>query len=176
MNSNLLRLCLGITVAGAVAATTVVAAQGDSDDRSDGVSTRLSGYNEDPLALSTTARGSFSAKVDKGDQEIDYRLSYNRLEGTVQQAHLHFGGKAQSGGISVFLCSNLGNGPTGTQACPPSGTVRGTITPEDVIGPAAQGIAPEEFTELVKAIRADKVYVNVHSSLYPGGEIRGQLD
>ena len=33
-----------------------------------------------------------------------------------------------NGGISVFLCTNLGNGPAGTQACPQEGTVTGTFT------------------------------------------------
>jgi len=80
-----------------------------------------------------------------------------------------------AGGISVFLCSNLGNGPAGTQACPQSGTVTGTLRPVDVIGPDGQGIAPDEFAELVKALRAGVAYANVHSSVWPGGEIRGQL-
>ena len=60
------------------------------------------------------------------------------------------------------------------------GTTRGAIRAVDVIGPAtaptAQGIAPGEFAELLAAIRADTTYVNVHSSLYPGGEIRSQLE
>ena len=51
----------------------------------------------------------------------------------------------------------------------------GTITPADVIGPAGQGIAPGEFAEVVRAIRNGAVYANVHSTLRPGGEIRGQL-
>ena len=79
------------------------------------------------------------------------------------------------GGISVFLCSNLGNGPAGTQACPPSGTVTGTIRPVDVIGPSAQGIAAGEFDELVQALRDGFAYANVHSPSYQTGEIRGQL-
>ena len=81
-----------------------------------------------------------------------------------------------NGGISVFLCSNLGNGPAGTQACPPSGTVTGTIRPVDVIGPRRRkGSRAGEFAELVKALRAGVAYANVHSSVWPGGEIRGQL-
>ena len=129
------------------------------------------------LALSTTGTGEFQAKVDTSAQEIHYTLSYAALEGNVTQAHIHFGGRAQSGGISVFLCTNLGNGPAGTQACPAApATVSGTIRPADVIGPAAQGITAGQFNELVAAMRADSTYVNVHSSLYPGGEIRAQLD
>ena len=56
-----------------------------------------------------------------------------------------------------------------------SAGVTGTITPADIIGPAAQGIAPGEFAEVVRAIRNGAVYANVHSTLRPGGEIRGQL-
>ena len=91
-------------------------------------------------------------------------------------AHIHLGEKARSGGISVFLCTNLGNGPVGTQACPSApATITDTIVAADVIGPAGQGIAAGEYKEVLKAIKAETTYVNVHSSLYPGGEIRSQL-
>jgi len=78
-------------------------------------------------------------------------------------------------GFSVFLCSNLGNGPAGTPKCPQSGQVTGTITAAQVIGPEGQGISPGEFGELLRAIRAGVAYVNVHSDNFPAGEIRGQL-
>ncbi|MBA3245914.1 MAG: CHRD domain-containing protein, partial [Actinobacteria bacterium] len=45
----------------------------------------------------------------------------------------------------------------------------------NVIGPSSQGIAAGEFAELLAAIRAGKTYANVHTSLFPGGEIRAQL-
>ena len=138
---------------------------------------QLSGFNEDPLVLSTTGSGQFRAQINEQRQEITYRLSYTSLEGTVTQSHIHLGGSSQSGGISVFLCSNLGNGPAGTQACPPApATISGTITTADVIGPVGQGITAGQFAELVTAIRAHSTYVNIHSSLYPGGEIRSQLE
>ena len=36
-----------------------------------------------------------------------------------------------NGGISFFLCSNLGNGPAGTQACPAGpAELTGVITPD----------------------------------------------
>ncbi len=46
----------------------------------------------------------------------------------------------------------------------------------DVLGPAGQGIAAGEFNELLRAIRAGSTYVNVHTTGYPGGEIRAQID
>jgi hypothetical protein len=138
---------------------------------------QLSGFEETPLALSTTGSGQFRATISRGADEISYRLSYSGLEGDILQAHIHFGAPAQSGGISVFLCTNLGNGPAGTQLCPAApATVTGTIVPGDVIGPAGQGITAGEFDELVTAMRAGLTYANVHSTLYPAGEIRGQLD
>jgi hypothetical protein len=137
----------------------------------------LSGYNETPLALSSPGTGKFSARIDDQAQTISYTLTYSGLPTAAQQAHIHFGTRAQSGGISAFLCTNLGNGPAGTQACPATGgTITGTITPAQIIGPANQGIAAGEFNELVQAIRAGVAYVNVHTAQYPGGEIRAQLN
>jgi hypothetical protein len=87
-------------------------------------------------------------------------------------AHIHFGQKNVSGGVAAFLCGG-GSKPA---ACPArEGTVTGTIVAADVVGPSNQGIAAGEFAELVRAIRAGKTYANVHSSKFPGGEIRGQI-
>ena len=172
MKGRLKLSVLVAVVAGVAVVGTTAIAGGDRDIRE-----QLTGYEEDPQALSTTGRGTFDAKISRSEEKIFYRLRYADLEGTVTQAHIHFGGRAQSGGISVFLCSNLGNGPVGTQACPTApATVTGTLEPDDVIGPAAQGILAGEFNELVAAIRAGATYANVHSSKYPGGEIRAQLD
>ena len=137
----------------------------------------LSGYQEDPQTLSTTGNGTFSADISNDGSEISYRLSYAGLEGDVLQAHIHFGGAAQSGGISAFLCTNLGNGPAGTQTCPAApATITGTITAASVVGPAGQGISAGQLGELIQAMKAGVTYANVHSSLYMGGEIRAQLD
>ena len=167
------KLAIGVAVIAALAAAGTVAVAGGGES----VREELSGYEEDPLVRSTTGNGSFKARISERREEIDFELSYAELEGNVTQAHIHFGGPRQSGDISVFLCTNLGNGPAGTPTCPAApGTVSGTITPDDVLGPVAQGIAAGEFDELVDAIRAGVTYVNVHSSLYAGGEIRAQLD
>jgi hypothetical protein len=134
---------------------------------------RLTGYEEVP-ALSSPASGRFSATAD-GDS-ISYTLTYTDFPTPVLQSHIHFGQKGVSGGVSIFLCTNLGNGPAGTPACPPDGgTVTGTVHASDVVGPAAQGISAGEWDEIVAAIRAGISYANIHTQQYPPGEIRGQI-
>ena len=136
----------------------------------------LEGFQEVP-AVSSQASGKFRAHIDRHTNAITYELSYEGLEGDVTQAHIHFGQKSVNGGISVFLCSNLGNGPVGTQLCPAApATIYGTIQAADVgAGAGAQGIAAGELTELIEAIREGVAYANVHSTKFPGGEVRGQI-
>jgi CHRD domain len=164
------KLAAVVAVVSVAAAGTIAIAGGGKSIRE-----RLSGYEETPLALSTAGGGEFQLRLDK--TSVSYRLSYRDLEGPVTQAHIHFGAEGQTGGISVFLCTNLGNGPADTQACPAQpATITGTIAPDDVIGPAAQGIDPGQFDELVDAIQAGATYANVHTGKYPAGEIRAQLE
>jgi CHRD domain-containing protein len=134
----------------------------------------LNGYEENP-DISTVASGDFRATVDEDAQTVTYELTYSGLEGTVQQAHIHFGKPAVNGGISLFLCSNLGNGPAGTPACPQEGTVSRTVPATDIVGPIPQGIEAGNLSELVAAMRAGNAYANVHSSKWPSGEIRAQI-
>jgi hypothetical protein len=167
-----LAVAVAVVAAGAVGGTAALAGGGKEFNET------LTGYQEAPLTISTSGHGTFRAQIRQDRQEINYRLHWSDLEGTVTQSHIHLGRPAIAGGISVFLCSNLGNGPAGTQACPtgPQATIEGTIRPADVIGPTGQGIAMGEFGELVRGMKAGATYVNVHSTLHPGGEIRAQLD
>lgn len=136
----------------------------------------LHGFQEVP-SISTSAKGWFAARIDAAAGTIHYTLRYDGLEGEVRQAHIHVGQRHTNGGVSVFLCQTAANpDPTGlapTCGMPPA-QVSGMITAANVIGPSAQGVAAGEFAELVKAMRAGAAYVNVHTTTFPGGEIRGQ--
>ena len=111
---------LAVIVAAPLLACAASAAIADEDR----FSLRLNGYEEVP-ALSTAGSGRFRAEISRHDDAIDYVLSYADLQGNVTQAHVHFGQFSVNGGISFFLCTNLGNGPAGTQLCPPApATVR----------------------------------------------------
>ena len=78
-----------------------------------------------------------------------------------------------AGGVSYFLCG----GSTKPDPCPNvEGTVEGDITAADVIGPNGQGIEPASFPEILRAMRAGVAYANIHTTRWPGGEIRGQIN
>ena len=168
-----------ITVAGVIALLGVgsyaVAGSNSPNFRGD----PLNGYEENP-DVSTVASGSFTARLSDDGSSIHYRLSYSGLEGTVTQSHVHFGKPAINGGISFFLCGTPGfQPPPGTPAppvCPQSGTVEDDITAADVIGPTTQGIEVGNLAEILSAMRAGHAYANVHSTKWPGGEIRAQLE
>jgi CHRD domain len=167
----------------AAASTLVVAAIATADSGSRNISAHggLSGYQETAQTISTTGGGTFTAKIANDGESFAWTLSYQALEGTVQQAHIHFGAPALTGGIAVFLCTNIGNAPPApagpTQACPaPPATITGVAHANDVIGPNGQGIEPGAFDEIVAAMRSGFAYANVHSTKWPSGEIRGRLD
>ncbi len=186
---NKIQLSTLFAVSAALGAAAPVIA---NDSNASKYGARLSGYNEvhfvagtatPPVApalrgaISTAAKGSFTAKIDDRAESISYELTYEGLEGTVTQAHIHFGQHHSVGGIVVWLCGTGAPGlagPAGTPTCPTAGTVTGTIIPAQVLV-TSQGIAAGEFDELVRAIRAGATYANVHSTLHPLGEIRGQL-
>ena len=142
----------------------------------DGIDVRLKGYAEVP-SVSSVAKARFKASIDDKTGAINYMLTYSGLEGDVRQAHIHFGQHGVNGGIAVWLCQTSFNlDPTGlAPTCPQSGTVTGMLTAANVVGPAGQGIAAGEFAEVLAAIRGGVAYVNVHSTKFPGGEVRAQL-
>lgn len=162
----------------ATLAGSLMAHDDDGDRGRDGrfvVRANLEGFQEVP-AISTVASGRFRAVIDTKANTITWKLNYEGLEGAVQQSHVHFGQMSVNGGVSFFLCSNLGNGPAGTQACPEGpAELSGVITPDLVVGPSGTGIEAGAMAEIIAAIRNGTAYANVHSTKWPAGEIRGQL-
>ncbi|HUA92507.1 MAG TPA: CHRD domain-containing protein [Terracidiphilus sp.] len=144
-------------------------------DRADSLRAELLSLNQVPAVLAKS-HGSFNAQINE-DGTISFELSYTGISSQVTQAHIHFGASKTNGGVIVFLCG----GPK--PACPLSGTLTGTLTAADVSTlPASngdsvipQGIAPGDAAGLLTAIRTGNAYVNVHSEMFPSGELRGQV-
>ena len=133
----------------------------------------LDGYHETPLSISTNGTGSFRATLNPTGDELTYELQYSGLEGgNTLFAHVHIGQTGTTGGVMFFLC-----GGGGKPACPNSpGTVTGTVNASNIIGPSGQGVSAGEFEEAIRAMRAGAAYANVHTTVYPSGEIRGQIN
>ena len=129
-------------------------------------------------AILSTGKATLKLSVDKTAETLTYSLTYSGLA-NVTQSHIHFGKEHVAGGIMVFFCTNLANGPVGTPACPDDTggevTVTGTVTATGVVGPTAQNITAGDFAAVVAALASNTAYGNIHTKLFPAGEIRGQV-
>lgn len=137
------------------------------------VQAQLRSVDENPSVL-TAGQGAFIAHI-VGDR-IDYQLTYADTESMVTQAHIHLGKPWENGGVTVFLCTNLGNAPAGTMppACPVApDTVMGSIVASDV--QAVDPLQAGDLEMLKQAILGGAAYVNVHTETHGPGEIRGQI-
>ena len=151
------------------------AAWADNDDAIK-IRARVNGYQEVP-SVSTAGAGSFVAKVHRDGKGFDYEFEFGGLQAPVTQSHIHMAQRAVNGPIIIWLCGTATNpGPAGTQLCPQSGVITGTVVAANVLAAgAAQQLTAGEIEEAIAAMRAGAAYVNVHTTVSPGGEIRGQL-
>jgi len=134
----------------------------------------LTGLEEVPVVI-INAAGQFRAAIASDESSIEYELSYEGIS-NVTQAHIHIGQPNVNGGIVLFFCTNLGNGPAGTQACPPApATITGLLQASDVQAQTTQDVPAGDLAGVIAAIRSGLAYVNVHSQTSPGGAIRGQF-
>jgi hypothetical protein len=136
-------------------------------------SANLVGDNEVP-PNNTAATGTFRMQIDNSTSTptINFTLTYANLSSTPTASHLHFAQFNVPGGIMIFLC-----GGGGQPSCPTStsGTITGTIIATNVTGPTAQGINAGDLAAALEAVQDGESYANLHSTKFPGGEIRGQL-
>ena len=177
MRRTLLISALSMAITGLLLATSAAAdPKGKGDEK---IKVQLKGLEEAPVAI-TGASGQLQLTINEAAGTIAYELTYEDLEGTVTQSHIHVGQKNIVGGIAIWLCQTATNPAptavaTATPQCPQAGKVTGTITAASVIGPLPQLVTAGQLDEVIDAIRAGVAYGNVHSVAVPGGEIRGQL-
>jgi hypothetical protein len=108
-------------------------------------------------------------KVSRSGNSIRYRVSIAKIENTLM-AHIHLAPRGENGGIVVWLRPD---GPP-AQLIPGRFNglyAEGTITEESLVGDLAEATV----ADLVREMRDGNTYVNVHTSQFPGGEIRGQI-
>jgi hypothetical protein len=142
----------------------------------------LGALNNQTGAIFTNGQGTLRLKLDQKAQSLTYTLTYSDLTSNVTQSHIHFGKARDSGGIFLFLCTNL-TPPAGVPTPPPcpnpsatgGNAVTGMLTPASVVAVPSQHITPGDFSIVPAALLSDTAYVNVHTVNFPAGEIRGQV-
>jgi hypothetical protein len=138
------------------------------------ISARMVGLGEVP-PNSSKGVAEFRGSISSDGTTITYTLTWSGLTTLPLFSHIHFGPTKVNGGVMVFLCGGGGK-PACTQAT--SGMATGTIMAADIVGPAAQGIpaAPNgSFADVIRAIRTHNAYANLHTTMFPGGEVRGEV-
>jgi len=81
----------------------------------------LGALNAETGAILSTGQGTLALNLNQPAGTLTFTLTYSGLSEPVTQAHIHFGKVHVPGGIIVFFCTNINNGPVGTQACPAGG-------------------------------------------------------
>ena len=109
----------------------------------------LEGRQENP-AVTTAATGYARVFLNETAGTITYQVVYNNLGSTQTAGHIHTGARGANGPVTIGFAVVGGT----------SGVINGTsaIT------------APQ-----IATLRSQGMYVNVHTTNNPGGEIRGQL-
>jgi len=128
----------------------------------------LSGGQEVPSA-DTNATGQAIFKLSKDGTRLDYRVIVANIE-NVTMAHIHLAPAGANGPVVVWLYPE-GPPPQRIEGRTQGTLAQGTITEGDLVGP----LAGQRLADLLDELVAGNAYVNVHTSQYPAGEIRGQI-
>jgi len=135
-------------------------------DGGDEFASTLTGREEVPPV--TTDASATAHFVLNSDGTLSYEL---RATGPIQdatQAHIHLGGRGQNGPVVLFLFGFV----TGGQDFEAGDLIgSGTVSDANVI--ARPGFTPT-IANLVNRMRQGRTYSNLHTTAFPGGEIRGQ--
>lgn len=128
--------------------------------------THLSSSEEvPPIDSRATGQAIFQLRGDG----LHYKVIVANIE-NVTMAHIHLAPAGVNGPVVAWLYPDA----------PPAQLIpgrfngvlaEGVINDSNLVGP----LAGMTLADLVAAIRAGNTYVNVHTSQYPAGEIRGQI-
>jgi len=141
--------------------------ESSSEGKADFVA-QLTGGEQVP-SVATPASGTASFWLNPDSTAIRYKLTVADLN-NVTMAHLHLGASGKNGPPVVWLYPSA---PPPKEIAGPSNGVlsEGSINANNLVGP----LAGKTIGDLLDAIRAHNIYVNVHTREHSDGEIRGQL-
>jgi CHRD domain len=126
----------------------------------------MSGAQETP-AVASTSLGSMDVSYSKETKLLTYKVSWSGLADSVLLMHVHGLAPVSFAATVVQNIVTASNGiypqkTAGKFTYAKSGTLTGTLL--------ADGVVVKEDN-----ILNGHYYINIHTSVYPGGEIRGQI-
>ena len=122
---------------------------------------QLTGAQEVPPNTSTATATATITVVD--ESTINLNVTAQNLT-AVRQAHFHAGSPGVNGGVIIGFINNAA----------PTGDINGQLH-SSTITRSSTFNAPFTFDSLLTRIRAGTTYANIHTTAFPGGEIRAQV-
>ncbi len=121
----------------------------------------LNGANERPAPNASTATGT-ATYVLTGNL-LTFSVVVNGLTGPATASHIHVGAATTFGGVLVgFVTASVASGTV------TSGTI-------DLTQPITTGASTISGDSLRTLLNTGSAYTNIHTTLFGGGEIRGQI-
>jgi CHRD domain/PEP-CTERM motif len=143
------------------------------------------------VGSTSTATGSALVTVDDSQFTVTTDLTWSGLSGPADRAHLHFAPFGVSRSVAdptgLFFHEVIDDpartaGDCGSSAfatcAPATGTSHDVLqlSVNDGYGAGlALGNSTDSFADLILALNLGDIYIDMHTALYPEGEIRGQL-
>ena len=161
-----MRRALSLTIA--MTAGMLALAAAPASAQSFTLTAQLSGANEQTgttPAINTGAFGDCTIVVDVTAQSLSYSVRVFNLPSGVTASHIHVGADKTAGPVVV-------NFAPPTNASNDFGFTGNVAFSAFVLRPD-QGIRSSD--DMVQAILGGNTYCNVHSTVNPGGEVRGQF-
>jgi hypothetical protein len=128
----------------------------------------MTGDQEVPPAQ-TNAVGQSIFHLRKNGTELHYRVIVANIE-NVTMAHIHLAPAGANGPVAAWLYPS---GPPAQLIPGPYNGVlaTGIITSSNLVGP----LSGMDLSDLLDYLNDGNAYVNVHTSQFPAGEVRGQF-
>jgi CHRD domain-containing protein len=155
-------LCLSLLAAGAM----LLQAGAASAQTSVIMRATLTGGEETPTPVLSGAVATAEVAIDPTNEEIAVQMHVFNLPTGSTASHIHIGPRGVS--APVVIDFPIGRGVTGDF----------TLNFRVHDGPAFHArpeIGINTFADALQAISGGNAYVNIHTTAFPGGEIRGQL-
>jgi hypothetical protein len=125
----------------------------------------LSGTEEAPNKVLTGSFGTAVVTVDMATGTVSWNIDVFNMPSGTSNAHFHVGGPGVAGPtvVNIAFPANASN----------DYNMSGSATAANLTARPDQGI--RSWDDFIQSLVGGQIYINVHSVVNPGGEIRGQV-